>query len=52
MTGYAVTDVAATLTKASAAGAKTLCGPTQANGRATALVQFPGGHIAEIHSGQ
>ncbi|HEY1972345.1 MAG TPA: hypothetical protein VGH89_30625 [Pseudonocardia sp.] len=52
VTGYAVPDVAATLTKASAAGAKTLWGPTQANGRATALVQFPGGYIAEIHSGQ
>jgi hypothetical protein len=52
LTGYAVTDVQTTLSKATAAGAKTLWGPTQVGGRTTALVQFTGGYIAEIHSGQ
>jgi hypothetical protein len=52
VTGYAVTDVPATLTKVSAAGAKALWGPTQPDRRVNALLQFPGGCIAEIHSGQ
>lgn len=52
VTGYAVTDLPAILAKATTNGAKTLWGPTRAGRRASALVQFPGGYIAEIHSGQ
>ncbi|MCW6534501.1 glyoxalase [Sphingomonas lycopersici] len=50
MTGYAVSDLAATLAKATAAGAETLVTPSTVGGRQTAIVQFPGGYIAEIHA--
>jgi len=50
ITGYAVPDVAATLQKATAAGAKVLSQPYTASDRTTAMLQFPGGEIAEIHS--
>ena len=51
MTGYEVTDLDATLTKARAAGAAVIV-PAQSDGdRQTAIVRFPGGYIAEIHSG-
>ena len=36
--------------KADAAGAKVLVQPFSADHREAALVQFPGGYIAEIHS--
>ena len=36
--------------KAKAAGAAVLVEPYAADGRDAALVQFPGGYIAEIHS--
>jgi hypothetical protein len=49
-TGYQVRDLAATLEKAKAAGAKTLSAPYTARNRTTAIVEFPGGYIAEIHS--
>ncbi len=49
-TGYQVKDLAATLEKAKAAGAKVLSAPHAAGGRDTAIVEFPGGYIAEIHS--
>ncbi|MGJ7511451.1 glyoxalase [Variovorax sp. GT1P44] len=49
-TGYEVEDLAATLSKARAAGASLLVDPYVAGGRAAALVQFPGGYIAEIHA--
>ena len=49
VTGYQVTDLTATLAKAHAAGASVLYGPVTANGRDTAIVDFPGGYIAEIH---
>jgi hypothetical protein len=48
--GYQVSDLAATLEKAKAAGAKILSPPFKATDRITAIVQFPGGYIAEIHS--
>ena len=48
--GYQVSDLAATLEKAKAAGAKILSPPFIATDRNTAIVQFPGGYIAEIHS--
>jgi len=50
MMGYEVSDLAATLAKAKAAGVQVLVPPYTADQRAAALVQFPGGYIAEIHS--
>jgi len=50
MTGYEVADLAATLEKAKAAGVSVLVGPFSADGRNSAMAQFPGGYIAEIHS--
>jgi hypothetical protein len=49
-TGYEVDDLAATLEKAASLGAKVLVPPLNAHGRMSAMVQFPGGYIAEIHS--
>ena len=48
-TGYAVSNLAATLAKAKAAGARVLWGPYNSAAIDTAIVQFPGGYIAEIH---
>jgi predicted enzyme related to lactoylglutathione lyase len=48
--GYDVTDVGETLTKAKASGASVLVEPFKADGREAAVLQFPGGYIAEIHS--
>jgi hypothetical protein len=46
-----VTDLGATLAKANAAGVEVLV-PAQTDGdRQAAIVRFPGGYIAEIHSG-
>ena len=50
MTGYEVTDLTETLAKAKAAGVTILVSPYQAKERDAAVVQFPGGYIAEIHS--
>jgi hypothetical protein len=50
LTGYEVTNLGETLTKAKAAGATILVGPYQADQRQASFVQFPGGYIAEIHS--
>jgi len=47
--GYEVTDLDATLTKAKASGAKLLQPPYSADDRITAILQFPGGYIAEVH---
>jgi len=49
ITGYEVKDLASTLEKAKAAGVKILSAPYKANDRTTAIIQFPGGYIAEIH---
>ncbi|WP_263354779.1 VOC family protein [Acidicapsa acidisoli] len=49
-TGYEVDDLAATLERASSLGAKVLVPPLNSHGRMSAIVQFPGGYIAEIHS--
>jgi predicted enzyme related to lactoylglutathione lyase len=49
-TGYEVQDLAATLEKAGAAGAKTLSPPYASAARNSAIVEFPGSYIAEIHS--
>jgi predicted enzyme related to lactoylglutathione lyase len=48
-TGYEVGDLAATLEKASSAGAKILSQSYSSGGRSSAIVEFPGGYIAEIH---
>jgi predicted enzyme related to lactoylglutathione lyase len=50
LTGYEVSDLPATLSKAKESGAVVLTGPYAADGRTAAMVQFPGGYIAEIHS--
>ena len=50
MTGYEVSNLADTLSKANSAGAKVLVEPYTADQRTAAIVQFPGGYIAEIHS--
>ena len=49
-TGYEVADLAATLAKAKTAGATVLAGPYASSGRNAAIVQFPGGYIAEVHA--
>jgi len=51
-TGYEVTDLDATLATARAAGVSVLVEPYTADGRTAAMVQFPGGYVAEIHSAQ
>jgi len=50
LTGYEVADLAATLAKATAAGATVLVPPYAADHRNAAIVQFPGGYIAEVHA--
>jgi hypothetical protein len=50
VTGYEVPNLADTLTKAKGAGVSVLVAPYQADQREAAIVQFPGGYIAEIHS--
>jgi hypothetical protein len=50
MTGYEVPNLADTLGKGRAAGVSVLAGPYSADRRNSAIVQFPGGYIAEIHS--
>jgi predicted enzyme related to lactoylglutathione lyase len=50
MTGYEVSDLAATLDKAKASGAKVLVDPFSSGKRQSAMVEFPGGYIAEIHA--
>ncbi|MDR3465543.1 MAG: glyoxalase [Xanthobacteraceae bacterium] len=50
LTGYEVTDLPDTLRKATAAGVTTLVEPYTSDGRSAAMVQFPGGYVAEIHA--
>jgi hypothetical protein len=50
ITGYEVSNLTDTLAKAKAAGAETLVAPFTADQRTSAIVQFPGGYVAEIHS--
>jgi predicted enzyme related to lactoylglutathione lyase len=49
-TGYEVANLADTLTKAKAAGVGILVAPYTTDQRDAALVEFPGGYIAEVHS--
>jgi predicted enzyme related to lactoylglutathione lyase len=49
-TGYEVTNLTDTLTKAKASGVDLLVPPYKTNEREAVVAQFPGGYIAEIHS--
>jgi hypothetical protein len=49
-TGYEVTNLTYTLTKAKASGVDFLVPLYKTDERESAIVQFPGGYIAEIHS--
>ncbi len=49
-TGYETPDLDATLAKAKSAGARVLVEPYSAGDRRSALLQFPGGYIAELHA--
>ncbi len=50
LTGYAVPDLAATLARATAAGAEVLVPAHAETDRRSAIVRFPGGSIAEVHT--
>jgi len=50
ITGYEVADLDATLAKARGSGAHVLAGRYDSSDRSSAMVQFPGGYIAEIHT--
>jgi predicted enzyme related to lactoylglutathione lyase len=50
VTGYEVANLTDTLTKAKASAVDVLVPPYKTNEREAAVVQFPGGYIAEIHS--
>ncbi len=50
LTGYQVSDLGATLAKARSAGAQILVAPYRSADRDAAMVEFPGGYVAEIHA--
>lgn len=50
LTGYQVGDLNDTISKAKAAGVEALYSPFDAATRRTAILQFPGGYIAEVHA--
>jgi hypothetical protein len=50
MTGYEVSNLAETLSKAKAAGVDVLVPPYKTDERDAVVVRFPGGYVAEIHS--
>lgn len=50
VTGYEVKDLDATLSKATSNGAKVLVPSYSSADRRSAIVQFPGGYIVEIHA--
>jgi predicted enzyme related to lactoylglutathione lyase len=50
MAGYEVTNLTGTLIKAKASGVDVLVPPYKTDERESAVVQFPGGYVAEIHS--
>jgi hypothetical protein len=49
-TGYEVANLKAVLAKATTAGVVVRAGPYTSRGRDAAVVEFPGGYIAEIHA--
>jgi predicted enzyme related to lactoylglutathione lyase len=48
-TGYEVSDLSTTLSKAKDSGAQLIVEPQSQPGRQSAIVAFPGGYVAEIH---
>jgi hypothetical protein len=50
ITGHDVDDLSNTVVKGKAAGASVVIAPYSVAGRRAAMLQFPGGFIAEIHS--
>ena len=50
LTGYEVANLKDTLAKATVSGATILVEPFTSEDRTSAIVQFPGGYIAEIHA--
>ena len=50
MTGYEVANLKDTLARAAGAGAVVLVTPFTSDRRESAMVQFPGGYVAEIHA--
>jgi hypothetical protein len=50
LTGYEVTNLNETLAKAKSAGVTVLVEPYRSGDRGSAMVLFPGGYVAEIHS--
>jgi hypothetical protein len=50
ITGYDVRDLDDTLAKASASGAQILVAPFLSRRRRSAMVEFPGGYVAELHT--
>ena len=52
ITGYEVANLTDTLVKAKASGVAVLVPPYSVDRRNAAIVHFPGGYIAEIHSSQ
>jgi len=50
ITGYEVANLSEALTRAKATGVQILIPPYGTNERDAAILQFPGGYIAEIHS--
>ncbi|QWT21303.1 hypothetical protein KPL74_04710 [Bacillus sp. NP157] len=51
-TGYEVGDLDATLARARDSGAKVVVDAHAEGGRRAAMLQFPGGYVAEVHSGK
>jgi len=49
-TGYEVIDLPSTLKMATSLGASIIAAPVTADGRSSAIIQFPGGYLAEVHS--
>jgi hypothetical protein len=50
VTGYGVDDLDATLARARQSGAQVVVGAHPERGRRSAIVQFPGGYVAEVHT--
>ena len=50
LTGYEVADLQDTLGKATTSGATVLVASFNSDGRDAAIVEFPGGYVAEIHA--
>ncbi|HMG84214.1 MAG TPA: hypothetical protein VK574_00640 [Terracidiphilus sp.] len=49
LTGYEVSSLSDTLAKAASLGVSILVQPYSSSGRTAAIVEFPGGYVAEIH---